>query len=97
MKIIDLLISVEKNELKKELGIDEWLELMREDKNLNGGYISIAQYIYLLEEQLKKKDEVIDEAIEYIEANDNSELGINQDKFLGKDELLDILNKYKRR
>lgn len=46
------------NNLRKELGIDDWLKLVEEDKNLNGAYISFAQYIYLLEkenQELKKQ------------------------------------------
>lgn len=38
-------------ELKTELGINEWPELIKEDKNLNGAYISIYQYIYLVEKE----------------------------------------------
>ena len=41
-------------ELKTELGINEWLELIKEDKNLNGAYISISQYIYLIEKENQK-------------------------------------------
>jgi hypothetical protein len=41
-------------ELKTELGINEWLELIKEDKNLNGAYISICQYIYLTEKENQK-------------------------------------------
>ena len=37
--------------MKEELGINEWLELIIEDKNLNGAYISISQYIYLIEKE----------------------------------------------
>ena len=48
---------------KEKLGINEWLELIKEDKNLTGAYISIAQYIYLLETELKKQQKVIDRAI----------------------------------
>lgn len=43
---------------REELGINDWLELIKEDKNLNGAYISISQYIYLIEkenQELKKK------------------------------------------
>lgn len=57
------------NKLRKELGIDDWLELVKEDQNLNGAYISFAQYIYILENQLKQRDEVIDEAMRYIKKN----------------------------
>lgn len=45
-------------ELKIKLGVNEWLELIKEDKNLNGAYISISQYIYLIEkenQELKKQ------------------------------------------
>lgn len=57
------------NKLRKELGIDDWLELVKEDQNLNGAYISFAQYIYILENQLKQRDEVIAEAMRYIKKN----------------------------
>lgn len=40
--------------LRKKLGINDWLELIKEDKNLNGAYISIAQYIYCLENNLEE-------------------------------------------
>lgn len=40
--------------MKEELGINEWLELIKEDKNLNGAYISISQYIYLIEKENQK-------------------------------------------
>lgn len=45
-------------ELKIKLGVNEWLKLIKEDKNLNGAYISICQYIYLTEkenQELKKQ------------------------------------------
>lgn len=51
--------------LRKDLGIDEYLELIQEDKNLNGGYISLAQYMYLLEHQLEEKDKLINEILSY--------------------------------
>lgn len=38
-------------ELKIKLGVNEWLKLIEEDKNLNGAYISICQYIYLTEKE----------------------------------------------
>ena len=47
------------NELKNGLGIDEWLELIKEDKNLNGAYISIAQYIYLIEKENQETKELL--------------------------------------
>lgn len=39
--------------MKEELGINEWLELIKEDKNLNNAYISVSQYIWLLEQENK--------------------------------------------
>lgn len=41
--------------LKEQLKINEWLELIKEDKNLNGAYICISQYLYLDE---KEKQEI---------------------------------------
>lgn len=49
--------------LRKKLGIDEWLDLCKEDKILNGGYVSFGQYIYILEQQLEEKSKIINEAI----------------------------------
>lgn len=46
-------------ELRKKLDIDEYLELIKEDKNLSIGYTSLSQYMYLLEYQLEEKDKVI--------------------------------------
>ena len=40
--------------MKEGLGINEWLELIKEDKNLNGAYISISQYIYLIEKETQE-------------------------------------------
>lgn len=48
-------------DLRKKLGIDDWLELVKEDRNCNGAYISFGQYMYLLEkdnQELKKQLEV---------------------------------------
>ena len=50
-------------DLRKKLGIDDWLELVKEDRNCNGAYISFGQYMYLLEkdnQELKKQLEEID-------------------------------------
>ena len=44
--------------IREALGINDWLELIKEDKNLNGAYICISQYLYLVEkenQELKKK------------------------------------------
>lgn len=48
------------DELKKALGINEWLELIKEDKNLNGAYVSIAQYIYLVEQKIKNLEKELE-------------------------------------
>lgn len=40
--------------MREELGIDDWLELVKEDKNLRGAYICFAQYMYLLEKENEK-------------------------------------------
>ena len=42
---------------RKILRINDWLELIKEDPNLNGAYISIAHYIYLIEKENKKYKE----------------------------------------
>lgn len=47
------LMSKDLEKLKNDLGIDEWLEICKEDKNCNGAYISISQYIYKLESQIE--------------------------------------------
>lgn len=52
---------------KKKLGINDWLELIKEDKNLNGGYISISQYIWLLELENKQ----LKERVDYLERSNN--------------------------
>lgn len=41
-------------DLRKKLGIDDWLELVKEDRNCNGAYISFGQYMYLLEKENQK-------------------------------------------
>lgn len=48
-------------DLKTRLGVDEWLELIREDKNLNGAYISICQYVYLVEKENRELKTQIEE------------------------------------
>lgn len=46
--------------LREELGIDDWLELVKEDKNLDSAYISFAQYMDILEKENKQLKEKID-------------------------------------
>lgn len=38
-------------ELRKNLGIDDYLESVKEDRNCHGAYISFGQYMYLLEKE----------------------------------------------
>lgn len=85
--------------LRKELGIDEWLELVKEDKNLDSAYISFAQYMYTLEkenqqlkEQLRRRNEVIDEIANLIE-NTSINCDGQAEDLLG--DISDILKKYK--
>ena len=59
------------NDLRKRLGIDDWLEIIKEDRVCNGAYISIAQYMYLLEKENKKYKEVINKVKQFCD-NDNN-------------------------
>lgn len=52
---------------KEKLGISDWLKLIKEDKNLNGAYISISQYIWLLEQENKQ----LKERADYLERSNN--------------------------
>ena len=45
---------------REELGINEWLELIKEDKNLKGAYICISQYLYIAEKENKELKEKLD-------------------------------------
>ena len=47
--------------LRKKLAIDEYLQLIKEDKNLNMAYTSLSQYMSSLEHQLEEKNKIIDE------------------------------------
>lgn len=89
--------------LRKELGIDEWLELVKEDKNFDSAYISFAQYMYTLEKenqhlkkQLKQRNEVIDESIKQTKFIDE-QLRKYVTPIPSKEvtDLLEILQKYK--
>ncbi len=55
--------------LKEELGVNEWLELCKEDKNLSGAYVSFGQYMYMLEKRLEEKEDDINKAIDFINNN----------------------------
>lgn len=58
---------------RKRLGINDWLELIKEDPNLSGAYISISQYIYLIDKEYKKHKETIVKAISFIEMSKQHE------------------------
>ena len=64
---------------KEELGINEWLELIKEDKNLNGAYISISQYIYLLEQE----DEKLKQRLNWVAFGDDPELALRYLRKIG--------------
>lgn len=51
---------------REDLRINDWLKLIKEDKNLNGAYISICQYIYIIE---KENQELKKQLEEYIKQN----------------------------
>ena len=54
-------------EMFEDLKINEWLELIKEDKNLKGAYICISQYIYLIQkenQELKKQVEEYENELE---------------------------------
>lgn len=48
-------------DLRKKLGIDDWLELVKEDRNCNGAYISFGQYMYLLEKENQELKEQLED------------------------------------
>ncbi len=54
------------DKVKQNLGIKEYLKLINEDKNLNMAYTSLSQYIYLLEDILEKRRNIIDEQNELL-------------------------------
>lgn len=66
--------------LRKELGIDEWLELVKEDKNLDSAYISFAQYMYILEQE----NQQLKEQIKLYETYLNRFFKINNKSYDGK-------------
>lgn len=51
--------------LKEQLKINEWLELIKEDKNLNGAYICISQYLYLDEKEKQEIKKQLEEITDY--------------------------------
>lgn len=86
-------MSEELKKLKKDLAIDEYLELIKEDNLLNNSYISLAQYMYFLEKQLQQAEEVIEECKQSIE---NFMTHIDDGFCADMMTFIDILNKYKK-
>lgn len=78
---------------KQKLGIDSWLKLIEEDKNLNGAYISISQYIWLLEKELEKLNN-INKKYERLNKKNNIGFKITNVQEYNIDELLSC-KKYK--
>lgn len=68
--------------LKEQLKINEWLELIKEDKNLNGAYICISQYLYLDEKEKQEIKKQLDDANEKILLLQASEPMLNYKKSL---------------
>lgn len=68
--------------LKEQLKINEWLELIKEDKNLNGAYICISQYLYLDEKEKQEIKKQLDDANEKILLLQASEPMLNYKKAL---------------
>lgn len=82
------------NDLRKKLGIDDWLEIIKEDRVCNGAYISIAQYMYLLEQENQKYKEVIEKVKDYINdvsIHTDNYFDLNNNLWIREVELLDIL------
>lgn len=55
--------------LYKELGIDEWLQLIQEDACLKGAWRSICQYLDCAKTRLVRQQSNFDEALKFIENN----------------------------
>lgn len=68
--------------LKEQLKINEWLELIKGDKNLNGAYICISQYLYLDEKEKQELRKQLDDANEKILLLQASEPMLNYKKAL---------------
>ena len=83
----------EPNEICNHYG--KWGILNKEQRDLITRLLNemdgADNYIIKLHQENARLKDKIEKAVEYIEENDNSELGINQTKFLGKEDLLDIL------
>lgn len=66
--------------LRKELGIDEWLEIVKEDKNLYSAYIPFAQYMHILE----KENHQLKEQVKLYETYLNRFFKVNNKSYDGK-------------
>lgn len=76
--------ELEIQKLRKELGIDDYLELVKEDRNCNGAYVSFGQYMYLLEQE----NQELKKQLEYLRSGEY----LNQLK-LERNMLEDVVNK----
>lgn len=79
------MIIMSAKEMFEDLKINEWLELIKEDKNLNGAYISIYQYIYLIEKELQELKKQVENykklGFKYL-MDKNNNLEIQQKEFI---------------
>lgn len=78
--------------LKEQLQINEWLELIKEDKNLNGAYICISQYLYLDEKEKQEIKKQLDDANEKILLLQASEPMLNYKKALEETQQKEFIN-----
>lgn len=78
--------------LKEQLKINEWLELIKEDKNLNGAYICISQYLYLDEKEKQEIKKHLDDANEKILLLQASEPMLNYKKALEEIQQKEFIN-----
>lgn len=78
--------------LKEQLKINEWLELIKEDKNLNGAYICISQYLYLDEKEKQEIKKQLDDANEKILLLQASEPMLNYKKALEETQQKEFIN-----
>lgn len=79
--------------LREELGIDSWLELTKEDKNLDSAYVSFAQYMDYLEKSNTNLNELLNEIREYINSNCNFNGTALYDNWVPGKEILKIIDK----
>lgn len=82
-------------ELKNDLAINEYLDLIKEDRNLCGAYVSLAQYIDIIEKnnsQLQEKLDKINEMMEDLRSIYDYDQGVVAKEYL--DCVDDVLERY---